>query len=174
MDALALTQSIESAEGDAKKLGGPASLQQVHHMQKGVKPASSLTSPNMLPLWQFSLGSCLSTHREGVQALQKERLMLLQRATLKPLVPHQIRSPLRGHTMSKSSQNKRIILAGMNTALMPFMMNILHSPSPSTSTTLQSRWKSTWERQFSSSMRPPSNEYSSPHVPPPGNQSVAS
>ena len=103
------------------------------------------------------------------------RLVLLQRATLQLLVPHQIKSPLRRHTVSKSSQNKRIILAGMNIALLPFMMNILlHSPSPSTSTTLQLRWKSTRERQFPSSMRLPSNEYSSPHVPPPWNQSVVS
>ena len=29
--------------------------------------------PNLLPLWRSSLGSCLSTQREGVQALQKER-----------------------------------------------------------------------------------------------------
>jgi len=71
-DALALAQSIESAEDDAKKLGGPALLQPVHYTQKGVKPASSAYFPNMLPLWR-SFGSCLSTQREGVQTLQKER-----------------------------------------------------------------------------------------------------
>ena len=35
-------------------------------------------SPNLLPLWQSSLGPCLSTQREGVQALQKERLLQRQ------------------------------------------------------------------------------------------------
>lgn len=39
-DALALAQSIESAEDDAKKLGGPAFSQSVHHMQKGARLGS--------------------------------------------------------------------------------------------------------------------------------------
>ena len=45
-DALALAQSIESAEDDAKKLGGSTPLQPVHYTQtKGVSLASSRTSP---------------------------------------------------------------------------------------------------------------------------------
>ena len=59
------------------------------------------------------------------------RLTLLQKVTFQPLVPHRIRSLLRGHTTSKSSQNKRIILAGTNTVSMPFTMNhVLNSPYP--------------------------------------------
>ena len=45
------------------------------------------------------------------------RLTLLQRVTLQPLVPHQIRSLQRGPTTSKGSQNKRITLVGTNTCL---------------------------------------------------------
>ena len=44
-DALAHAQSIESAEDDAKKQGGSASLQPVQYTQKGVKFASFHTSP---------------------------------------------------------------------------------------------------------------------------------
>ena len=40
-DALALAQSIESAEDDAKKIrGGPAFSQSAHHMQKGARLGS--------------------------------------------------------------------------------------------------------------------------------------
>ena len=103
------------------------------------------------------------------------RLTLSQRVTHQPLVPHQIRSLPRGHTTSKSSQNKRITLVGTNTVSIPFKMNILlHSLSPFTSMTPQSRWKLIPELQFPSSMRPPSNNYSSPHAPPPWNQPTAS
>ena len=180
-DALALAQSIESAEDDAKKLGGSAPLQPVHYTQKGASLASSRTSPTCYHCGGLHLAP-VCPHKEKVCRHCKKkatwtgcavlRLVLLQRVTLQPLLPHRIR---RGHTMSKSSQNKRIILAGMNTVSMSFMMNsILHSLSPSTSTKPQSRWKSTPELQSPSSIRLPSNDYSSPHVPPPWNQSVAS
>ena len=45
MDSLALAQSIESAEDNAKKLGGSAPLQPVHYTQKGAKLVSSRTFP---------------------------------------------------------------------------------------------------------------------------------
>jgi len=184
-DALALAQSIESAEDDAKKSGGHALVQPVQYTQKGVKPASSLTSQHVTVVAVLTWLLPVHTKRRCAGTAKRKatwtgcavlRLVLLQRAILQPLVPHQTRSLQRGHTMSKNSQNKRTILVGTNTALMPFTMNILlHLPSPSTSTTLQSRWKSTRERQFPSSMKPPSTVYSSPRVPHvPWNQSVAS
>ena len=69
-DALALAQSIELPEDDAKKLGCSAFLQPVHYTPKGVNLASSRTSPTCYRCG--GLGSGLSTQR-GVQALQKVR-----------------------------------------------------------------------------------------------------
>ena len=147
--ALALAQSIESAEDDAKKLGGSPSLQPAYYTQKEVKVASSRTPPTCYHCGSLHLAPACP-HKEKVcrtakrKALAKTgctvlRLALLQKVALQPLLPRQIRSPLRRHTTSKSSQNKRIILVGMNTVSMPLMMNILlHSPSPSISTIPQS------------------------------------
>ena len=71
-DALALDQSIESAEDDAKKLGGSATSSL--HAERS-QTCFFFYFPNLLPLWRSSLGSCLSTQREGLQALQKERAL---------------------------------------------------------------------------------------------------
>ena len=49
-DALALAQSIGSAEDDAKKLGGPALSKPVYYTQKGARFVPP-TPHNLLPLW---------------------------------------------------------------------------------------------------------------------------
>ena len=63
--ALAHSQSIDSAEDDAKKQGGSAPLQPVQYTQKGVKFASSHTSPTCYHCGGLHLAPA-SPHKEKV------------------------------------------------------------------------------------------------------------